>query len=194
MRDTELHQALLGLSAPWEVTAVTITKAAADRPLGEVAVAVRWRPEVPLACPGCGQTGPGYDARARRWRHLNTMQWKTFITAEVPRINCPKCGVKQVRVAWAEDASRFAELFEAFTIQVLKAVRSKVQAQDRTDLSWEAAALQAAIVHDKFHCAKELNRAVDLARRREHRELKREGVRGSGLRAGPYPDCSPATR
>ena len=38
-----------------------------------------------------------------------------------------------------------------------------------------AAVPQAAIVHDKFHCAKELNKAVDLVRRREHRELKREG-------------------
>ena len=28
------------------------------------------------------------------------MQWKTFITADVPRVSCPKCGVKQVRVAW----------------------------------------------------------------------------------------------
>lgn len=37
------------------------------------------------------------------------------------------------------------------------------------------AAPQAAIVHDKLHCAKELNKAVDLVRRREHRELKREG-------------------
>ena len=102
MRDTELYQTLLGLAAPWEVTAVNITKPAADRPLGEIAVAVRWRPEVALVCPSCGQVGPGYDARQRRWRHLNTMQWKTFITAEVPRLNCPKCGVKQVRVAWAE--------------------------------------------------------------------------------------------
>jgi transposase len=268
VRDTELYEALLGLTAPWEVTSVSITKASPDRPLGEVAVAVRWRAKTPLVCPCCGQQGPRYDSRLRRWRHLNTMQWKTFITAEVPRLNCPKCGVKQVRVAWAEDGSRFTELFEAFAIQVLKAVRSKVQAQWLTELSWDqvdrimeravargldrrslqdlpylgideksfgkghdyvsvlhdvagrrvlevvpertraaadklwqaipeaqrqgvaavavdmwqpyleasrAAAPQAAIVHDKFHCAKELNKAVDLVRRREHRELRREG-------------------
>jgi len=65
------------------------------------------------------------------------MQWKAFITAEVPRVNCPKCEVKQVRVAWAEDTSRFPEPFEAFAIQVLKAVRSKVQAQSLADLTWD---------------------------------------------------------
>lgn len=268
MRDTELYQTLLGLTAPWEVTAVTITQASTDRPLGEVALSVRWRLEAPLVCSCCGQAGPRYDSRPRRWRHLNTMQWKTFITADVPRVNCPKCGVKQVRVAWAEDSSRFTELFEAFAVQVLKAVRSKVQAQGLTELSWDqvdrimeravargldrrsleglsyvgldeksfgkghdyvsvlhdvtgrrvldvvpertrkaadtlwekipaaqrqglaavaadmwqpyleatrVAVPQAAIVHDKFHCAKELNKAVDLVRRREHRELKRGG-------------------
>ena len=31
-------------------------------------------------------------------------------------------------------------------------------------------------VHDKFHCAKELNKAVHLVRRREHRELQAQGI------------------
>lgn len=268
MRDTELYQALLGLTVPWEVTAVTITPASPDRPLGEVAVTVSWRSDAPVLCPVCGHAAPRYDARPRRWRHLNTLHWKTFITADVPRVNCPKCGVKQVRVAWAEDGSRFTELFEAYAIQVLQAVRSKVQAKSLTALSWDqldrimgravrrgierrsleeltyvgldeksfgrghdyvsvlhdvggrrvldvvpertreaaetlwatvpeakrqtlvavamdmwepylestrTAAPQASIVHDKFHCAKELNQAVDRVRRREHRELKARG-------------------
>ena len=137
MRDTELYQMLLGLTPPWEVSAVNIAPASADRPLGEIAVEVAWRSQTPLVCPSCGQGVARYDSRPRRWRHLNTMQWKTFITADVPRVNCPTCGVKQVRVAWAEDASRFTELFEAFAVQVLKAVRSKVQAQWLTALSWD---------------------------------------------------------
>ena len=38
MLDTELYETLLGLTAPWEVASVSITKASTDRPLGEVAV------------------------------------------------------------------------------------------------------------------------------------------------------------
>ncbi|MHB1722352.1 MAG: hypothetical protein ACYCT3_05520 [Acidiferrobacter sp.] len=49
------------------------------------------------------------------------MQWKTFIEADVPRVNCPKCGVKQISVVWAEDGSRYPELFEATAILVLAA-------------------------------------------------------------------------
>ena len=74
MRDTELYEMLLGLTASWEVAAVTVTKAAAERPLGEVAVAVQWRAGAALVCPSCGQEGPRYDGRPRRWRHLNTMK------------------------------------------------------------------------------------------------------------------------
>ncbi|EQD31087.1 transposase, IS204/IS1001/IS1096/IS1165 family protein, partial [mine drainage metagenome] len=65
------------------------------------------------------------------------MQWKTFIEADVPRVHCPQCGVKQIPVAWAEDGSRVTELLEAYAIQVLQAVRSKVQAQELTALSWD---------------------------------------------------------
>ena len=42
MRDTELYQMLLGLTAPWEVSAVSIAPASADRPLGEIAVEIAW--------------------------------------------------------------------------------------------------------------------------------------------------------
>ena len=243
-------------------------KPQAIRRLSEIPVRVGWPPDVSLHCPECGAVVPGYDTRPRRGRHLNTMQGKTFIEADVPRVDCPKCGVKQIRVVWAEDGSRFTELFEAYAIQVLQAVRSKVQAQWLTALSWDqvdrvmeravtrgvarrsleglryagldeksfgkghdyvsvlhdlegrrvlevvsertreaantlwtaipepqrhaidavamdmwvpyleatrVAAPQALIVHDKFHCAKELNKAVDLVRRREHRELQAQG-------------------
>ena len=112
-------------------------KPQAIRRLSEIPVRVGWPPDVSLHCPECGAVVPGYDTRPRRGRHLNTMQGKTFIEADVPRVDCPKCGVKQIRVVWAEDGSRFTELFEAYAIQVLQAVRSKVQAQWLTALSWD---------------------------------------------------------
>lgn len=119
------------------MTAVNMTQPSAGRMLGESAVTVQWRPGAPLLCPVCGQTAPRYDSRPRRWQHLNAMQRKTFIVADVPRVNCPQCGVKQIEMAVTEDRSRFTELFEAFAIQVLKAVRSKARAPWLTALSWD---------------------------------------------------------
>lgn len=137
MRDIDLYQILLGLTPPWRVTAVEVTPPIPPAVLGEILVRVEYPSSEKLHCPQCETIVPGYDARPRRWRHLNTMQWKTFIESDVPRANCPNHGIHQIRVPWAEDQSRFTALFEAFTIDVLLAVRSKVQAENLTGISWD---------------------------------------------------------
>lgn len=268
MRDIDLYQMLLGLTPPWRVTEVTVVPPVPPAVLGEINVRVEFPATEKLVCPECGQVVPGYDARPRTWRHLNTMQWKTFIHSDVPRSNCGDHGVKQIRVPWAEDQNRFTAMFEAFTLDVLQAVRSKVQAEKLTGLSWDqvdrvmelavkrgldrrsieslrhlgideksfakghdyatvlsdldgkrvldviherkkTAAIDllksipqdqrarvkaiamdmwepfmdaarevlpdADIVHDKFHCVRELTKAVDHVRKQEHRELKKSG-------------------
>lgn len=137
MRDTELYQKLLGLTVPWRVRSAELKETSRAGPLGELTVTVEWPRGELLRCPDCGAVVPGHDTRPRHWRHPNTTQWKTFIEADVARVNCRRCGVKQVRVAWAEDGSRFTELFEAYAIQVLQAVRSTVQVQCLMALPWD---------------------------------------------------------
>lgn len=128
----EFYGAILGLTPPWRVTRVDV-----DQAKREVSIRVSYPTAELLHCPQCEAICPGYDHNPRRWRHLNTMQFKTFIEGDVPRVNCPDHGVKQIRVPWAEDQSRFTALFEAFTIDVLMAVRSKVQAESLTGISWD---------------------------------------------------------
>jgi transposase len=276
MRDIELYQILLGLTPPWKVTAVDVHP---DPKLREITVRVEYPSGQLLQCPECEQVCPGYDHKTRRWRHLNTMQFKTLIQSEVPRVECPEHGVKSIGVPWAEDKSRYTALFEAYAIDVLQAVRSKVQAEGLTELSWDqvdlimdravargmdrrqieslrhcgideksfgkghsyasilhdldgrrvldvvqgrtkeatnslweripeeqrkqviavamdmwqpymdsAASLvpQAAIVHDKFHCVKELKKAVDGVRKKEHKTLKAENDGESVLNKTKY--------
>jgi len=109
MDDRELYETILGLSEPWGVEAVEVL--AGEE---EVRVSVRLREGSVLSCPECGEIGPGYDRAAeRRWRHLDTCQYRTVLVARVPRMRCPTHGVRQIRVPWAEDGSRFTALFEA---------------------------------------------------------------------------------
>lgn len=133
MRDTDLYRQILGIESPWEVDEVEL-----DRPGGEVRVRLSHserRPE----CPECGQATSRYDSRPRRWRHLDTCQYETILIAEVPRIECPDHGVRQVRVPWSEPGSRFTALFEALVIDWLhEASITAVARQFR--LSWEAVA------------------------------------------------------
>ncbi len=137
MRDIDLYQLLLGLTPPWRVASVDVAHPVPPSHLGEITVRVEYPASETLHCPECEAIAPGYDSRPRRWRHLNTMQWKTFIQADVPRVNCPEHGVRQIRIPWAEDQSRFTAMFEAFTIDVLQSVRSKVQAERLTGISWD---------------------------------------------------------
>ena len=114
MRDIELYRALLGLTAPWTVAGVDV-----DMPGQRVVVRVDAGPG-PYPCPECGTPGPRYDSKPRRWRHLDTMQFTTWIEAEVPRVECATHGVKQLRVPWAEPGSQFTALFERLAIDLLR--------------------------------------------------------------------------
>src|SRR5690606_31330668 len=110
MRDTNLYTQILGLGAPWQVVDVKLDHAAAEVTVrGEAEKSAQW------VCPRCGQGSPRYDRRMRRWRHLDTMQFKTILEADVPRINCAEHGVLLVDVPWAESGSGFTALFECWS-------------------------------------------------------------------------------
>jgi transposase len=120
MRDKDLYPQILGIRSPWRVADVEL-----DLPGGEVTVHVGLDPEAPMACPECGQSCPGYDLCSRRWRHLDTCQYRTILAAEVPRVECPERGVRQIAVPWAEPGSGFTALFEALVIDWLREAPSR---------------------------------------------------------------------
>ena len=116
MRDTELYEALLGLSDPWRVTKVKL-----DSVAGRVDVWIEDRSGVKWSCPECENKGPVYDhSEERVWRHLNTCQFGTYIHCLLPRVKCPKHGVRQVCAPWAEPGSRFTLLYENWVIDTLR--------------------------------------------------------------------------
>lgn len=132
MRDVDLYAQILGLTVPWEVTAVEL-----DRAAGQLVVQVALMADTALACPQCGRPSPGYDRRVRRWRHLDTCQYVTILEAEVPRLSCPEHGVVTASVPWAEPDSGFTQLFEALGIDWLQ--EASIQAVARQlGLSWGA--------------------------------------------------------
>ena len=134
MDDKTLYAKLLGLMAPWGVEKVELKLSE-----GEVHVWVALPAKELWVCPDCLERAPIHDHRDRIWRHLDTFQYKTLLHARVPRLNCPTHGIKQIRVPWAEDSSRFTALFECLAIDWMKqASISAVAKQLR--LSWDEAA------------------------------------------------------
>jgi len=263
MQDRELYEKLMGIKKPWQVTGTQVD-------LVGLRIDIMVGYAIPEAlCPECGKSCPIHDKRQERvWRHLDTMQFKTFVRSQVPRIECAEHGVLSVQVPWAEKHSRFTALFERLAIDVLLACSNQTRAKDLLRVSWDEvhhiqdkavrrglerrkaeempylgvdeksflrghqyatilADIQnarvldiakdrkdeslrgliepltdsqkssvkavsmdmwdpymkatrenlpaAEVVHDKFHIAKYLNEAVDKVRRRENRDLVKEG-------------------
>src|SRR5260370_3114063 len=93
-----------------------------------------------LVCRECGARCPGDDSDERRWRHLDTCQYRTILIAKVARVRCEEHGVRQVRVPWSEERSRFTALFEALVIDWLQASESIAAVAKGMRLSWEEVA------------------------------------------------------
>ena len=67
-----------------------------------------------------------YDhAPERIWRHLDTMQYKTFIACRLPRIKTKSGKVKTVKPSWASGYERHTYLFEHAVIDLLKASKNQ---------------------------------------------------------------------
>ena len=133
MQDKELYQQILGLSSPWAVADVQL-----DLEAQEIRVRVEHPRGAKFRCCECESECPIHDhADERRWRHLDSCQFKTVLIATPPRVKCPTHGVKNAVLPWAEKGSRFTMLFERFAIDVLLACQTVKGAQGILRTSWD---------------------------------------------------------
>ncbi len=111
------------------------------------------------------------------WRHLDTMQFKTWLVAQVLRIHCKEHGIKSLQVPWTGTQTRFTHLFERFAIDVLSACSSKTQMAKLLGLLWDE------VHHFQSRAeAREMNRrSVD--------EVKHVGIDEKNFRKGQSYAC-----
>jgi len=79
-----------------------------------------------------------HDYEERRWRHLDSCQFKTFWCLRVPIVRCLEHGSQTVAVPWAGKYDRFSRLFERLAIDVSWSVRS-VELCEILGISWDEA-------------------------------------------------------
>ena len=63
----------------------------------------------------------------RRWRHLDIMQYKTFISAKLPRIKHKDSTIKSIEIPWAQLGQHHTVLFEKFAIDLLLATKNQTK-------------------------------------------------------------------
>jgi len=133
VQEKDFYQQILGLESPWFVADVKL-----DTANQQVDIRVEHAEGTRFCCPECQKQLACYDhTPSRKWRHLDTMQFKTMLNAAVPRVKCPEHGVKQANVPWAGKNSRFTLLFERFSIDVLLATQNVKGAQSILRTGWE---------------------------------------------------------
>ncbi len=113
MDEKQLFGLALGLTPPWFIEKIEF-----DPSQKRLDLFLEFERGAKFPCPECGEGAPCpvHDTRERTWRHLDFFQHQAFLTAKVPRIQCPTHGTKQVAVPWARAGSGFSLLFEALTL------------------------------------------------------------------------------
>lgn len=121
----------MGLRSPWAVAKVDLNM---QKLQVDIYVEHGGQTET---CPECNASCRIYDEVAdRTWRHLDTMQFETFLHAKTPRVECLKHGDKTVAAPWAGKHARFTLLFEGFAVSVLQAARRVEDARKLLKLNW----------------------------------------------------------
>lgn len=99
----------LGLESPWKLSGQRLDIEKQPHELHLEVIADRG---ALFPCPDCKRACRAHDFESFTWQHLNFFQHHCFITARVPRVDCPDHGVKRATVPWARPGSRFTLLFE----------------------------------------------------------------------------------
>ena len=120
MFSEQLFDLMLDFGDEWKVEDVQL-----NTKTEEVDVQIKYigqRADHPLTFEPC----PIYDhAPLRRWRHLDTMQFKTYINCRVPRVKGTDGKVLTVKVPWADSFERHTYLFESLAIDVLQSTKNQ---------------------------------------------------------------------
>lgn len=88
MDQDDLFAMALGLSTPWKVVRSGFEQGDSESKFLYVDLEVE--PGAKMPCPVCGQLSPVYDHEVKRWLHLNFWQHPIYLSARVPRIDCPQ--------------------------------------------------------------------------------------------------------
>jgi transposase len=118
MDQNELFSMGLGLALPWKVVRSGLEDSGEQTKV--LYVDIDFEDGGKFGCPECGKPCAVYDSEVKRWRHMNFWQHATYLSARVPRVECPEHKVRQVVVPWARPESGFTLMFEALVMALVR--------------------------------------------------------------------------
>jgi transposase len=122
MFTNQFFDLLLNLGDDWKVTNVI-----ANYKIEEITIKIEYVAEQ-AECPNTLEMCKIYDhAQEREWRHLDTMQFKTFISCRLPRVKNKDGNVLTIVPPWASKHERHTYLFEHAIIDLLGATKNQTK-------------------------------------------------------------------
>lgn len=79
---------ILNIQKPWNLQRVEVL-----HQVDVVRIDMDYLRDSTFKCPKCGIESKVHDGSYREWRHLDFLQYKTYLRIKVPRVNCNDCGV-----------------------------------------------------------------------------------------------------
>lgn len=120
MFTSQFFDLLLALEDEWQVEDVS-----ANYKTEEVTIEIKYVGQR-AECPESSEMCSIYDhASERRWRHLDTLQFKTYISCRLPRVRNKEGKVITVTPPWASKHERHTYLFEHAVIDLLLATKNQ---------------------------------------------------------------------
>jgi len=122
MTPEDLYKIILEIDENWSVTSIEV-----DETKEEVSVTISYI-NSKAADPVTGEICSLYDHREERiWRHLDTMQYKTYIKSTIPRVKNSLGKVNTIAMPWADKLDRFTYLLEKKVIDLLQATKNQTK-------------------------------------------------------------------
>ena len=97
-----IFSATLGLSHPWQITAISFSDD--ER---RVDITVDFIHGSTFTCPTCGEEVKTCKVEKETWYHDNFFHFAAYLNALVPRIECASCGIVPVARPWSNAGSKF---------------------------------------------------------------------------------------
>lgn len=107
----------LGLEPPWKLSGQHVDT---DKKPNEVFLEITSDRGARYPCPVCGALCKAHDFKEFTWRHLNLFQHHCYVTARLPRVDCPDHGTKRIKAPWAREGSQFTLLFEQAALILIR--------------------------------------------------------------------------
>lgn len=132
MTESSFYRALLKLNDKWDIEGVFI-----DLPSYTIEVRLKYLSTKGI-CPFTQEECNIYDyAPERKWRHLDTMEYQTWLVTRIPRVINSSGKVSTIEIPWADHSDRYTFSFCVAVIQLLQLTKNQTKTADYLKTSFD---------------------------------------------------------